>query len=158
MFFLLQDKNEFTYTIKKNNNDILCNIDHLNRRTISKKWLYNSENKTNSLQVGKASSVLLQLENKYNRNTTPHTVLQCISAEHAISFNCSSNVTMNIKLPSLFPLFYSDRTAYNVSIINGNGITTFLLFFGETRVTTLFKNYSLCRYLIDSPCYLRKLH
>lgn len=80
-----------------------------NRSILSlKKTLFIIESKTNkrsySVQVGIESSALLQLENEYNRNTTLHTVLQLISAVNEMQSNdCSPNVIMEIKLPSLFP-------------------------------------------------------
>lgn len=46
-----------------------------------------------------ALSALLQFKNKYNNNTTLHTVLQYISAVHEIqSINCSHNVAMKINI------------------------------------------------------------
>lgn len=86
-----------------------------NRSILSlKKTLFIIESKTNkrsySVQVGIESSALLQLENEYNRNTTLHTVLQLISAVNEMQSNdCSPNVIMEIKLPSLFPPTYPDH-------------------------------------------------
>lgn len=59
----------------------------------------NSEYKTYILHVGIALSALIQFKNKYNSNTTLHTVLQYISVVHEIqNINCSHNVAMKINI------------------------------------------------------------
>lgn len=86
----------------------------------------NSEYKTYILHVGIALSALIQFKNKYNNNTTLHTVLQYISVVHEIrSINCSHNVAMKINIS----FFYSDSTACKVFVIHVENITAFILFF-----------------------------